>query len=108
MPDAFSAAAAVLHADENLSEPATYYAGGSGPGVALRVIRSAPIQPVYGPAGGMGNLQASLMADMLVADVPTQPAEGDRLVIGTDDLRIKSAERDDLQLVWRLMLAAEP
>jgi hypothetical protein len=56
----------------------------------------------------MGNLQASLMADMLVADVATQPAEGDRLVIGTDDLRIKSAERDDLQLVWRLMLAAEP
>ena len=48
-------------------------------------------------------------ADQLRRDVdPTQPAEGDRLLIGTDDLRIKSAERDDLQLVWRLMLAAEP
>jgi hypothetical protein len=108
MPDAFSAAAAVLHADENLSEPATYYAGGSGPGVALRVIRSAPIQPVYGPAGGMGNLQASLVADMLITDVPTQPAEGDKLICGTEEFSIKSAERDDLQLVWRLMLAVEP
>jgi len=107
MSNAFTAAVAVLHADANLSEAATYYAGGIGPGVALRVIRSAPIAEAYGPSGGMGSLQASIMADMLIANVPTQPAAGDRLVIGADDLRIKSAERDDLKLVWRLTLAAE-
>ena len=105
--NAFVAAAAVLHADANLSEAAIYYAGGFGPGVALRVIRSAPIQPVYGPAGGMGNLQANLLADILITDVPTQPAEGDKLIFGTEEFSIKSAERDDLKLVWRLTLATE-
>ena len=93
--------------DDDLAESATYYAGGAGPGQALRVIRSAPIQPVYGPAGGIGNLQASLLADMLITDVPTQPAEGDKLIFGTEEFSIKSAERDDLKLVWRLTLAAE-
>ena len=107
MSNVFSAAAAVLHADQNLSEAATYYAGGAGPGQALRVIRSAPIAPAFGPAGGMGSLQPACVVDVLVADVPTQPSPGDLLVMGDETFRVESAERDDLRLTWRLMLAEE-
>jgi hypothetical protein len=107
MADAFAAAAVVLHADQNLSEPATYYAGGAGPGQALRVIRSAPIVPAFGPAGGMGSLQPACVVDMLVSDVPTQPSPGDLLLMGSETYRVQSAERDDLRLTWRLMLAEE-
>jgi hypothetical protein len=107
MAGAFAAAAAVLHADQNLSEPATYYAGGAGPGQTLRVIRSAPIAPAFGPAGGMGSLQPACVVDMLIADVPTQPSPGDLLLMGSETFRVESAERDDLRLAWRLMLAEE-
>jgi hypothetical protein len=93
--------------DDDLSEAATYYAAGAGPGQALRVIRSAPIAPAYGPAGGMGSLQPVCVVDMLVADVPTQPAPGDLLVMGDETFRVESAERDDLRLAWRLMLSED-
>lgn len=105
MANAFIAAAAVLHADLNISEPATYYAGGAGPGVALRVIRSAPIAPAFGPAGGMGSLQATCAVDLLIADLPTQPEPGDVLLMGDEEFKVQSAERDELRLTWRLMLA---
>jgi hypothetical protein len=107
MANAFADATAVLHADLNLSEPATYYAGGAGPGQALRVIRSAPIAPAFGPAGGMGSLQPACVVDMLIADVPTQPSPGDLLLMGSETFRVESAERDDLRLTWRLILAEE-
>jgi hypothetical protein len=93
--------------DDDLAESATYYAGGSGPGQALRVIRLAPIAPAFGPAGGMGSLQPACVVDMLVADVPTQPSRDDLLAIGEEIFRVESAERDDLRLTWRLMLADE-
>ncbi len=91
--------------DDDLAESATYYASGAGPGQVLRVIRSAPIAPAYGPAGGMGSLQPACVVDMLVADVPTQPSPGDLLLMGSETFRVESAERDDLRLAWRLMLA---
>jgi hypothetical protein len=48
--NAFTAAAIVLHADPNLGETATYFAKGQGPGVTIRVVRSAPDvdQSVFG------------------------------------------------------------
>jgi len=45
--------------------------------------------------------------DMLVADVPTQPSPGDLLLMGDETFRVESAERDDLRLTWRLMLAEQ-
>ncbi len=94
-------------ADDDLAESATYYASGAGPGQALRVIRSTPIAPAFGPAGGMGSLQPACMVDVLVADVPIQPSPGDLLVMGSETFRVESAERDDLRLAWRLMLAEQ-
>lgn len=40
--NAFADAATVLHADPNLSEPATYRKLGQWPGQAIRIIRSQP------------------------------------------------------------------
>jgi hypothetical protein len=55
----------------------------------------------------MGSLQPACVVDMLVSDVPTQPAPGDLLLMGSETFRVESAERDDLRLTWRLMLAEE-
>lgn len=71
---AFAAAEAVLHADRNLSIPATYRQAGRGAGVAVRIIRSAG----GGLAQAFGrDLRVTQDASISVLASDCAPAKGD-------------------------------
>lgn len=87
-----------------MAEDAIFYAGGAGPGVALRVIRQTALDPVGGGIG-MGTLRRQQIATILVADLPDQPAPGDTLVIGAAAYLVEAAESDEQRLTWRVTLS---
>lgn len=91
----FAQAAADLHADPNLGEPATYFAKGQGPGLSIRVIRGSvshtypfaqdQVLPVFGQ-----NIKApTLVLHVLVSDVATV-SQGDAFTLS--DRRVLAIE----------------
>jgi hypothetical protein len=88
--------------DDDLAESATYYAGGSGPGVALRAIRTAPDAAEF--AFGQSVVQATDVLNLAVADL-AQVAVGDVFLLADGSQLTVVAEpmRDDINIAWRVM-----
>jgi len=82
----------VLLADPNLGLDAVFRAQGSGPQVALRVVRSVPDR--LADAFGTTIVQAT-------AALPAVEA-GDTFLVGTDLLTVQHAERDAAGVAWRV------
>ena len=96
---AFAAAMAVLLADPNLGLDAVYRAQGTGPGIALRIARSAPDR--LGDAFGTTVVRATDVLSVATAALPAVEA-GDTFLVGTDLLTVLHAERDAAGVAWRL------
>ena len=88
--------------DDDLAESATYYAGGSGPGVALRAIRTAPDAAEF--AFGQSVVQATDVLNLAVADL-AQVAVGDVFLLadGSELTVVAEPMRDDINIAWRVM-----
>jgi len=97
---AFAAAMDVLAADPNLGSDAVYRAGGTGPEVAIRVVRSSPDQ--IGDAFGTSLMQATDVLAVAVAALPLVEA-GDTFALGGDLLAVQHAERDAAGAAWRVL-----
>ena len=77
--NAFATAMNVIFADANLAVDATWFAGGTGTGIAVRVIRKSPDEVT--PFGAGRILSETTMLDARIVDMPT-PAPGDLIRIG--------------------------
>ena len=100
--NAFAAAMAALVADQNMAEAITHYAGGAGPGTALRAIRTAPDTAEF--AFGQGVVQATDVLAVAVADLAAV-AVGDVFVLadGAELTVVAAPMRDDVHVSWRVM-----
>lgn len=99
---AWDDAFATILADPDLAESATYYAGGAGPGQALRVARDAP--DATEQAFGTGIVQATDVLSVAVADLP-DVAIGDVFILADEaELTVVSQPmRDVTQTAWQVM-----
>ena len=98
--NAFATAINVIFADANMAVAALWFAGGTGPGVAVRVIRKSPDEIT--PFGAARILSETTVLDARVADMPT-PAAGDLIRIGLEDLLIQGEPKLDRErLIWTL------
>ena len=98
--NAFASAINVIFADANLAVAALWFAGGTGPGVAVRVIRKSPDEIT--PFGAGRILSGTTVLDARVADLPT-PAAGDRIRIGAADFLVQGEPKLDRErLIWTL------
>jgi hypothetical protein len=98
--NAFAAAMGVLAADPNLGSDAVYRAGGSGPEVVLRVLRSSPDR--LAAAFGTTLVQATDVLAVAVAALPAI-APDDTFVLGAEVLTVQHAERDAAGIAWRVL-----
>lgn len=102
----FASAAAVLFADPNLGQDATWKPGGVGGGVPVRVILRRPDRVVG--FGGSRALLPSVFIDVRQAQVPAA-AEGDTVTIGSVVYEIIATPVSDaLGLVWTCEAAVRP
>lgn len=97
--NAFAAATAALMADPNLALPALYKAGGAGPGVTVRVVRSAPDAVAQG--FGAAVISATDVLTVAAADIPAC-ASGDTFTIGADVLTAQLVRLDATGTAWRV------
>ena len=98
--NAFATAMNVIFADPNLAVDALWFAGATGPGVALRVIRKSPDEVT--PFGAGRILSETTQLDARVADMPT-PALGDLIRIGTEAFILQGEPKLDRErLMWTL------
>ena len=98
--NAFTTAMNVIFADANMAVDALWFAGGAGPGVAVRVIRKSPDEVT--PFGAGRILSETTMLDARIADMPT-PAVGDLIRIGLEDFILQGEpKRDRERLIWTL------
>lgn len=98
--NAFATAMDRIFADRNMAVDATWFAGGTGPGVAIRVIRKSPDEVT--PFGAGRILSETMQLDARVADIPN-PASGDLIRIGTEDFLVQGEpKRDRERLIWTL------
>jgi hypothetical protein len=97
--NAFAEAMAALVADPNLGVEALYRQGGSGPPVAVRVLRSSPDR--VGQAFGTEILAATDVLSVAIATLPGLAA-GDTFELGPDLLTVTHAERDASGTAWRV------
>ena len=96
----FATAIDRIFADANMAVAALWFAGGTGPGVAVRVIRKSPDEIT--PFGAGRILSETTMLDALVADMPT-PAPGDLIRIGAEDFLVQGEPKADRErLIWTL------
>ena len=98
--NAFATAIDRIFADANMAVDALWFAGGTGPGVAVRVIRKSPDEVT--PFGAARILSETTMLDARVTDMPT-PAPGDLIRIGLEDLILQGEPKLDRErLIWTL------
>ena len=98
--NAFATAIDRIFADANMAVDALWFAGGTGPGVAVRVIRKSPDEIT--PFGAGRILSETTVLDGRVADMPT-PAAGDLIRIGLEDFLIQGEPKADREhLIWTL------
>ena len=98
--NAFADAMAALVADPNLGVEAVFRQGGSGPPIAVRVLRSSPDR--VAAAFGTGILQATDILSVAIASLPDLAA-GDSFALGPDLLTVIHAERDASGTAWRVL-----
>ena len=98
--NAFATAMNMIFTDPNMAMDAIWFTGGTGPGVAIRVIRKSPdeITPF-----GAGRIQSeTTQIDARVADMPT-PASGDLIRIGAEDFILQGEPKLERErLIWTL------
>ena len=98
--NAFATAMNVIFADANMAVDAIWFAEGTGPGVAVRVIRKSPDEVT--PFGAGRILSETTQMDARVADVP-KPAPGDLIRIGLEDFILQGEPKLDRErLIWTL------
>ena len=98
--NAFASAIDRIFADANMAVDAMWFAGGTGPGVAVRVIRKSPDEIT--PFGAGRILSETTVLDARVADMPT-PAAGDLIRIGPEDFLLQGEPKLDRErLIWTL------
>lgn len=98
--NAFDAAMAALVADPNLGVAAIYRAGGTGPPIAVRVLRSSPDRTAA--AFGTDILSSTDVLSVAIATLPDLAA-GDTFALGPDLLTVTHAERDASGTAWRVL-----
>ncbi len=98
--NAFADAMAALVADPNLGVEAVYRQGGTGPAIAVRVLRSSPDR--VGDAFGTEILSATDILSVTIATLPDLAA-GDSFALGPDLLTVTHAERDASGTAWRVL-----
>ncbi len=100
--NAFATAMDRIFADRNMAVDATWFAGGTGPGIAIRVIRKSPDEVT--PFGAGRILSETTMLEVRVVDMAT-PAAGDLIRIGSEDFLVQGEpKRDRERLIWMLNL----
>lgn len=98
--NAFATSMNMIFADANMAVDALWLAGGTGPGVSVRVIRKSPDEIT--PFGAGRILSETTMLDARVADMPT-PAPGDLIRIGAEDFLVQGEPKADRErLIWTL------
>jgi len=98
--NAFATAIDRIFADANMAVDAIWLAGGTGPGVAVRVIRKSPDEIT--PFGAGRILSETTLLEARVADMPS-PAAGDLIRIGSEDFLLQSEPKLDRErLIWTL------
>ena len=98
--NAFASAIDRIFADANLAVDALWFAGGTGPGVAVRVIRKSPDEIT--PFGAARILSETTLLDARVTDLPT-PSPGDLIRIGLEDFLVQGEPKLDRErLIWTL------
>ena len=98
--NAFATAINIIFADANMALEALWFAGGTGPGVAVRVIRKSPDEVT--PFGAGRILSETTQIDARVAAMPT-PASGDVIRIGLEDFILQGEPKLDRErLIWTL------
>ena len=98
--NAFATAMNMIFADANLAVDALWFAGGAGPGVAVRVIRKSPDEIT--PFGAGRILSETTLLDVRVADMPN-PASGDLIRISAEDFLVQGEPKADRErLIWTL------
>ena len=98
--NAFATAMNVIFADRNMAVDALWLAGGTGPGVNVRVIRKSPDEIT--PFGAARILSETTQLEARVADMPT-PAAGDLIRIGPEDFLLQGEPKLDRErLIWTL------
>jgi hypothetical protein len=98
--NAFATAMNMIFVDANMAVDAIWFAGGTGPGIAVRVIRKSPDEIT--PFGAGRILSETTQLDARVADMPT-PAPGDLIRIGAEDFLVQGEPKADRErLIWTL------
>ncbi len=101
----FAAALADILADPHVGVDAVWRAGGAGPPVSVRVVRSSPDR--VASAFDAAVIQATDVLTVAVADVP-DVASGDTFTVGAQTVVVQHAERDALGVAWRVYCRREP
>ena len=97
---AFATAMDMIFTDPNMAVDALWFAGGTGPGVAVRVIRKSPDEIT--PFGAGRILSETTRLDARVADMPW-PAPDDLINIGIESFVIQGEPKLDRErLIWTL------
>ena len=98
--NAFATAMNAIFTDPNMAVGAIWFASGTGPGIAVRIIRKSPDEIT--PFGAGRILSETTQLDVRVADVPN-PASGDLIRIGAEDILIQGEPKLDRErLIWTL------
>lgn len=98
--NAFATAMNMIFADANMAVDALWLAGGTGPGIAVRVVRKSPDEVT--PFGAGRILSETTLLDARMADLPT-PASGDLIRIGLEDFILQGEPKADRErLIWTL------
>lgn len=98
--NAFATAMNVIFADANMAVDAIWFAAGTGPGVAVRVIRKSPDEIT--PFGAGRILSETTQLDARMADMPT-PVPGDVILIGAETFTLQGEPKLDRErLIWTL------
>ena len=98
--NAFATAMNVIFAYPHMAVDALWLAGGTGPGIAIRVIRKSPDEIT--PFGAGRILSETTQLDARLADMPT-PAPGDLIRIGLEDFILQGEPKLDRErLIWTL------
>ena len=98
--NAFATAIDRIFTDANMAVDALWFAGSTGPGIAVRVIRKSPDEIT--PFGAGRILSETTQLDARVFDMPT-PAPGDLIRIGPEDFLLQGEPKLDRErLIWTL------
>jgi hypothetical protein len=98
MQAAFGAAIDAIFRDANVAEDARWRTGGTGGGLAVRVIRKSPDEVVG--FGSSRAVMATVLIDVRASEIAS-PASGDTVEIAGDLFEIIGTPvRDSLGLVW--------